>query len=74
MGGKRPDQNGMVPGATDYKTRTDDAHIHAEDRQALESNENEQPMIPEERVNPELRELRERKQSRRTDTAGGETA
>ena len=39
MGGKRPEQGYTEPeaGATDRKTRTDDPHIHEEDKQKLHS-------------------------------------
>jgi hypothetical protein len=60
MGSKRPEQAKRAESATDYKTRTDDEHIHAEDKEHLESNPHDQPLIPEVDVNPALRELRER--------------
>jgi len=59
MGSKRPDQYRGEAGATDHKTRTDDEHIYAEDKQAVRANPRDQPMIPETNVNPALREQRE---------------
>jgi hypothetical protein len=36
MGGKRPEQSHKDKLSTDYKTRTDDQRIHAQDKQRLD--------------------------------------
>ena len=71
MGGKRPDQYNIDPAegsSTDHKWRREgrnaDEHMADTEKRHLAENPHEQPMIPEERVNPALRELRERKQAR----------
>lgn len=70
MGGKRSDQHNIDPGeaeSSDYRSRREgrsaDERISSEDKQQLASNPHDQPLVPEERVNPVLRDLRERKQA-----------
>jgi hypothetical protein len=62
MGSKRPNQIHKDLLATDIKTRTDDEHIHEEDKQALHTRRGKLA-IPEAGENPALKELKRRRAS-----------
>jgi len=63
MGGKRSDEIAMEPSATDKKTRTDDEHIHEEDKQALHTRRGKLA-IPKRGENPALSALKRRRGGR----------
>ena len=63
MGGKRPDQVQMEPSATDHKVRTDDEHIHEEDKQLLHTRRGKLA-LPTRGENPELEKLKAKKRGR----------
>jgi hypothetical protein len=62
-------------GFGDYKRRAERTDVSEqmldEDKRHLQSNPHDQPMIPEESVNPAARELHERKEAGRRDDQGG---
>ena len=64
MGSKRPEQIHKDLLATDAKTRTEDEHIHEEDKQALHRRRGKLA-IPRRGVNPALKSLKNRKSARR---------
>jgi hypothetical protein len=58
MGSKRPEQSHLL--STDHKTRTDDEHIHEEDKQNLHTRRGKLAM-PQRGENPALEELKDGK-------------
>ena len=59
MGGKRPDQHNIDPAEAarrDHKWRHEgrsgDEHLASEEKQQLQANPHDQPMIPQEGANP----------------------
>ena len=62
--GQRPDQSFKTPSATDHKTRTDDEHIHEEDKQLLHTSRGKLA-IPQHGENPALKTLKGKKKRSR---------
>ena len=65
MGSKRPEQIHKDLLATDSKIRTDDEHIHEEDKQLLHTRRGKLA-IPDRGENPELTALKSRKRTRKS--------
>ena len=63
---KRSDEIAMEPPATDKKTRTDDEHIHEEDKQRLHETRGKLS-IPKRGENPALRALKAKRRGRKTE-------
>jgi len=61
---KRSDEIAMEPAVTDKKSRTDDEHIHEEDKQALHTTRGKLG-IPKRGENPALKALKNRKRGRK---------
>ena len=61
--GQRPEQSFKTPSATDHKTRTDDEHIHEEDKQLLHTQRGKLA-IPKAEENPALKALKSKKRRR----------
>jgi hypothetical protein len=71
MGSKRPDQIRKDLLATDQKSRTNDEHIHEEDKAALKAEREapEMPGAPKRDENPALKALRDSRIPRDSDGA-----
>lgn len=63
MGSKRPHQAHQDKLSTDYKTRTDDEHINAEDKHELQQSDDAEG-VPTRGDNPALKELQEKRAAR----------
>ena len=63
MSNKRPQQNHKDLLATDFKNRTDDEHIHEEDKQALHTRRGKLAAV-EKGANPALAKLKDRQRGR----------
>jgi hypothetical protein len=57
MGGNSNNHQLREPSATDHKTRTDDEHIHEEDKQSLHTTRGKLA-IPEQGENPALKAVK----------------
>jgi hypothetical protein len=57
--GNRPERTSREPAGTDAKTRTDDEHIHEEDKQLLHTQRGH--LIPKKEENPALADLKEKR-------------
>lgn len=66
MGSKRPEQIRKDLLVTDQKTRTDDEHIHEQDKQALHTRRGKLAM-PKRGDNPALEALKEKRASSEED-------
>jgi hypothetical protein len=58
--GKRPEQSHIDKLSTDYKTRTDDEHIHEEDKQLLHTERGK--LVPKKGENPALTDLKAKRE------------
>jgi hypothetical protein len=64
MGGKSADHQLREPSGTDHKTRTNDEHIHEEDKQLLHTQRGKLA-IPDQGENPALKVLKQKKRERK---------
>jgi hypothetical protein len=69
MGSKRPEQVHKDLLATDQKVRTDDEHIHEEDKQALHTRRGKLAQPPRRGDNPALEALKQSRLPKRSDGA-----
>ena len=69
MGSKRPDQAHKDLLSTDQKTRTDDEHIHEEDKQALHTRRGKLAHPPRRGDNPALEALKQSRVPKQSDGA-----
>jgi hypothetical protein len=62
LGSMRPDQAHKNLLSTDIKTRTDDEHIHEQDKQLLHTERGH--LVPKKEENPALSDLKEQRRQR----------